>query len=193
MHAKKRTQWITLFDIASQMSTSQAYWMTLALISNIANYLNYNYFWVSDGIDNVMLWLWKFSDFCSRHTIGVAGDDIMLHILVFLCDDAGRYTLLSLQSSRVKRVMDSTLANECLAAVEVSDASIALSSLLSSMLGCPRFPLSVLCDNKSLVDNVHSSTAVDNKRLQNDISSLRDDLNQKNIHELRWIETSLQV
>ena len=94
---------------------------------------------------------------------------------------------------RVKRVVNSTLAAECLAAVEASDASIALSSLLSSMLGCPRFPISVLCDNKSLVDNVHSSTAVDNKRLQIDISILRDDLHQKNIHELRWIETSLQV
>ena len=39
---KKRSQWITLFKIASQMSTSQAYWVTLALISNIANYLKYN-------------------------------------------------------------------------------------------------------------------------------------------------------
>ena len=28
------------------------------------------------------LQLWKFSDFCSRHTVGVAGDDIMFHILV---------------------------------------------------------------------------------------------------------------
>ena len=27
--------------------------------------------------------LWNFSDFCSRHTVGVAGDDIMLHILVY--------------------------------------------------------------------------------------------------------------
>ena len=35
-----------------------------------------------DGIDNVTLRLWKFSDFCSRHTVGVAGDDIMFHILV---------------------------------------------------------------------------------------------------------------
>ena len=34
------------------------------------------------GIDNVTLRLWKFSDFCSRHTVGVAGDDIMFHILV---------------------------------------------------------------------------------------------------------------
>ena len=56
--------------------------MTLALINNIANYLKYNYFLDCDGIDNVTLRLWKFSDFCSRHTVGVAGDDIMFHILV---------------------------------------------------------------------------------------------------------------
>ena len=77
------------FEIASQRSTSQAYWVTLALISNIANYLKYNnyYFWDCDGIDNVTLRLWKFSDFCSTHTVGVAGDDIMFHILVcfFVC------------------------------------------------------------------------------------------------------------
>ena len=82
IHAKKRSQWITLFEIASPWSTSQAYWMTLALISNIANYLKNNYFWDCDGIDNVTLRLWKFSDFCSRHIVGVAGDDIMFHILV---------------------------------------------------------------------------------------------------------------
>ena len=65
-----------------QRSTSQAYWVTLAIISNIANYLKYNYFWDCDGIDNVVLRLSKFSDFCSRHIVGVAGYDIMFHILV---------------------------------------------------------------------------------------------------------------
>ena len=34
---------------------SQAYWVTLALISNIANYFKYNYFLDCDGIDNVTL------------------------------------------------------------------------------------------------------------------------------------------
>ena len=51
----KRSQRITLFETASQRSTSQAYWVTLALISNIANYLKYNYFWDCDGIDNITL------------------------------------------------------------------------------------------------------------------------------------------
>ena len=41
---KRRSQWITLFEIAGRRSTSQAYWVTLALISNIANYLKYNSF-----------------------------------------------------------------------------------------------------------------------------------------------------
>ena len=71
-------------EIASQRSTSQAYWVTLALMSNIANYLKHNnyYFWDCYGIDDVTLWLWKFSDFCSPHIVGIAGDDIMFHILV---------------------------------------------------------------------------------------------------------------
>ena len=52
------------------------------MISKIANYLKYNYFWDGDVIENVTSRLWKFSYFCSRHTVGVAGDDIMFHILV---------------------------------------------------------------------------------------------------------------
>ena len=51
------------------------------MISKIANHLKYNYFLDGDGIEYVTLRLWKFLDFCSRHTVGVAGDDIMFHIL----------------------------------------------------------------------------------------------------------------
>ena len=34
---KKRTQWITLFEIAIQRSTPQAYWVTLAILQIISN------------------------------------------------------------------------------------------------------------------------------------------------------------
>ena len=53
------------------------------MISKIANYLKYNYFWDGRGIENVTSWLWKFLYFCSRLTLGVAGDDIMFRILVY--------------------------------------------------------------------------------------------------------------
>ena len=51
-------------------------------MGNIANYRKHNYFSDVDVIDNVTLRLWKFSDVCSRYTAGIAGDDIMFHILV---------------------------------------------------------------------------------------------------------------
>ena len=52
--------------------------------SNMASYLKYNYFLDGDCIDNVTLRLWKFSDFCYRHTIDIAGGNIMFHILTFV-------------------------------------------------------------------------------------------------------------
>ena len=40
-------------------------------------------FWYDEGIDDFALLLWEFSDICSRHTVGIAGDDIIYHILVY--------------------------------------------------------------------------------------------------------------
>ena len=54
------------------------------ILSSIANNIKWNFFFDGDGIDNVTLWLWKLSYFCSRHNVGAAGDDIMFHILVLL-------------------------------------------------------------------------------------------------------------
>ena len=53
--------------------------------------------------------------------------------------------------------------------------------------------MSIICDNKSLVDAVHSTTGVENKLLRIDISVLRDMLQNGKISEFRWIATELQV
>ena len=54
------------------------------MIINTANCVKYNYICDDDGIDNVMQRLWKFANFASKHTVGIAGDDIMYYILVGL-------------------------------------------------------------------------------------------------------------
>ena len=73
----------TFRDCNSKVNTTGL----LGDLGNIANYLKYNYFWDCDSIANVTLRLWKFSDFCSRHIVDVAGDGIMFHILVFNASD----------------------------------------------------------------------------------------------------------
>ena len=54
---------------------------------NIANYVKYKYFCDDDIIDDITVPLWKFSDLCSRQTVGNAGDDIIYHILALHVSD----------------------------------------------------------------------------------------------------------
>ena len=68
--------------IFMEINTFELSWVSCRMISKIANYIKYNYFWDGDGIENVTLRLWKLSYFCTRHTVGVTGDDILFHILV---------------------------------------------------------------------------------------------------------------
>lgn len=116
--------------------------------------------------------------------------------ITFLIDTSGQYCLFAWQSKRIKRVVNSTLAAECLAAVEAAETCILLRSTLEELLSLPspgKIRISVLCDNRSLVDAVHSSTSVENKRLQIDVSILREMVEKGEIHQFRWIETKYQV
>ena len=83
-------------------------------VGNAHGYLSglfeYNYLLHCDGIDNVTLRLWKFSDFCSRHTVGVAGDDIMFHILVWvIC--VSRLKLLGVHMSLQQQMIQWQIAS----------------------------------------------------------------------------------
>ena len=112
----------------------------------------------------------------------------------FIIDKKGSYSVLGWKSKKIKRVVNNTLAAECLAAVEASEASIAMSTLLTEML-LPKeaIPISILCDSKNLVDSIHSSTPVESKRLQIDVGILRCDIEQGSINEIRWIQNGIQA
>ena len=116
--------------------------------------------------------------------------------IIFLVDNSGRYCVLNWQSRRIRRVVNSTIAAECLAALDAAETSVLIRATLKEYIDSTselHVPISVMCDNKSLVEAIHSSTMVENKRLQIDISVLRDMLQNQEINELRWISTSMQV
>ena len=118
-----------------------------------------------------------------------------MHI-IFLVDNSGRYCVLNWQSRRIRRVVNSTIAAECLAALDAAETSVLICATLKEYIDPTselHVPISVMCDNKSLVEAIHSSTMVENKRLQIDISVLRDMLQNQEINELRWISTLMQV
>ena len=115
--------------------------------------------------------------------------------VILLCDRNGIVCVLDWQSRRIRRVVNSTLAAECLAATEAAKSSLSIQFFMTKALGSerPSVPITMLCDNKSLVDAVHSSTSVEDKRLQIDVSMLREMISTKDIEEFRWIPTNLQL
>lgn len=118
--------------------------------------------------------------------------------IIFLCDSDGKACVISWQSRKVRRKVNSTLAAECLAAVEAAGACVHLRHVLKDIMNISElkdsdFPISILSDNRSLVDAVHTSTAIQNKWLQIDISVLRDALQSHQVEEFRWVSTELQV
>ena len=115
--------------------------------------------------------------------------------IIFVTDQHGNYCVIAWQSKRIKRVVTSSLAAECLAAMETADTCILLPATLEEYLCREKdsIKITIICDNKSLVNAVHTSTSVENKRLQIDISALREMIHKREIFQFRWIDTSHQV
>merc|ERR1712240_725053 len=102
---------------------------------------------------------------------------------------------LAWQSRRIRRVVHSTIAAECLSAVEVAETCTFLSKIIQELLSKvpQKILILILNDNKSLVDHLHSSTSVENKHLRIDIHVLRDMYHNSEIHQFKWIPTELNV
>ena len=113
----------------------------------------------------------------------------------FLIDENGINCPLTWQSRKIKRVVKSTIAAECLAAVETAEMTIYLANLLQNMLKLPENSVKtyVFCDNKNLVNAVHSSTNLDDRRLVIDVSVIRDFLQHHELTKFGWVPNESQL
>ena len=54
-------------------------------------------------------------------------------------------------------------------------------------------PIDALIDNKSVVEAIHSTKVVNDRRLNIDISAIKQPLQSTEIHSIRWCPGSLQL
>ena len=114
--------------------------------------------------------------------------------ITLLIDQNGLYSPLAWQSRKVRRVVKSTIAAECLAAVEAAEVTIYTAHLIMDVMRFSTLPKTyVFCDNKNLVKAAHSSTNIEDKRLIIDVSILRDLLERKELTEFIWVPTEDQL
>lgn len=117
--------------------------------------------------------------------------------IIFLVGNNHKYTPITWQSKRIRRVVKSTLAAETLAMVDMSEACLFYRKLLLEILQLKDEPenIKIICktDNSCLFDSVHSSTQILDKRLRIEMAILREMLERKEIAEFSWIPTNGQV
>ena len=115
--------------------------------------------------------------------------------IVFVVDSNGKRCAITWQSKRVRRVVKSTLAAEALALLDCAEAGVYVAKLLADTLNVTiaAFPVKCFVDNKSLVDALYSTKAVEDKYLRINIAVLRDMLSQQDLHSVSWLRSSRQL
>ena len=115
--------------------------------------------------------------------------------IIFLCDKEGNSSPIHWQSKKIKRNVKSTLAAECLALQEAAETAFYTKTILCEILNLNQRDIKIECytDNKSLVDSVHSSKTLQDKKLILDMAIVKEMLQKKEIACINWIETSKQL
>ena len=85
----------------------------------------------------------------------------------------GDAAILDWQANKIRRVVRSTLAAETLSLCEGLETSIHINNVLEELIGV-KVDIHAVIDKKSVVEAIRSTTAVDDKRLRRDISSIKE-------------------
>ena len=136
----------------------------------------------------------KVVSFCDASFANLPNAGSQGSFVTLLIDKNGMYCPIAWQSRKIRRVVKSTLAAEGLAAVEAAEITSYLAILLKEILQISgTIDALVYCDNQNLVNSVHSSTNLEDKRLLIDVSILRDMLQQHELTDFLWISTDNQL
>ena len=111
--------------------------------------------------------------------------------IVFIEDNKNNICPVAWNSSKIKRVVRSTLAAETLALTDGCDLSFYVSQITNHIYR-QNIKNIILTDNKSLKDTIQSSNLISDKRLRVDLSALCE-MYDKNELEVKWIPTNAQV
>ena len=107
--------------------------------------------------------------------------------IVWLVDCHGKCCPLSWHANKIKRVVRSTIAAETLSLQEGLESSFYYRKMLENIIGIPHktIPIIAYVDNKSMIEAVHSTKLVDDKRLRVDIAAISESLTRIEISEIK--------
>lgn len=107
--------------------------------------------------------------------------------VIVLADEAGNANILHWSSVKCKRVTRSVLASELYAMSAGFDMAVSIKATLEAILSL-KLPLTVCTDSKSLYECLVKLGTTKEKRLMIDVMCLRQAYEQREIHDIKWID-----
>ena len=109
--------------------------------------------------------------------------------MILLGDKEGNVCPIHWQSKKIKRGVKSTLAAECLALQEGSDAGFYIKTMLTDILKVEANDVGI----ELLHESLHSSKTLEEKRLILDEAIMKDMMQKREINKVQWIEKKYQI
>ena len=114
--------------------------------------------------------------------------------LIFLRGLNGNHSTICWRSKKLKRIAKSTMAAEAQALAEGADEAYAIQGFIRELTGeGSSLPITIRSDNHNLVQSVYSTNTITDKRLQMDISVLREMIEKKELSKVEWVPTERQL
>ncbi len=137
-------------------------------------------------IDTARIVLYTDASFANLDNSGSCAGSV-----IFLVDNDGKSCALSWHSGKIKRVVKSTLAAECMALSDGLDEAIYLQKIIKFCLGV-EIGIDAIVDNKSLYDALKSTSQVREKRLAIDIASVKECVKKDKVN-IFWVKGQYQL
>jgi hypothetical protein len=115
--------------------------------------------------------------------------------IVMIVGEGGKCSVVSWHAAKIKRVVRSSLAAEALSLQEGIEDAMYIRHNMETLLDMHplSIPLHAIVDNKSLVEAVHSTRLVDDKRLRLDIGAVREALEKSEVTSVSWCPGAAQL
>ena len=117
--------------------------------------------------------------------------------IMFLYKSDKNYVPISWKSRETQQVVRSTLAAETLAMEEALEECFIIRSMLLEIYKRDAksglFPIHCYTDSKSLLESVHSTKTLKEKRLKVDVCVIREMLEKKEIESINWCPSNRQL
>ena len=133
--------------------------------------------------------------FCDASFANMSGGGSQGGYIIFWSDAFGNNIKLGIawQSQRIKRIVNTTLAAEAMALIEVSGKAYWIWRIINEIFLTIAIPVICLTNSKTLYYAVKSSKQIADKRLRIDLAMIKEKCENKEIEDIIWISKEKQI